>query len=47
MANLLSTDYRKDVHVIEEKTATALLVKQPDGSYRLGDESDITIGESC
>lgn len=47
MANLLSTDYRKDVHVIEEKTATALLVKQPDGSYRLGDESDITIGERC
>ena len=47
MANLLSTDYRQDVHVIEEKTATALLVKQPDGSYRLGDESDITIGERC
>lgn len=36
-----------NVHIIEEKTATALLVRLSDGSYRLGDESDIVIGQPC
>ena len=40
MTNLQNTN---NIRIIEEQTATALLVKQSDGSYRLGDETDITI----
>lgn len=44
MTNLQNTN---NIRIIEEQTATALLVKQSDGTYRLGDETDITIGERC
>lgn len=32
---------------MKEVTATAILVKMSDGTYRLGDETDITIGIPC
>ena len=44
MATLLDA---RNIHIIEEKTAAALLVRLQDGTYRLGDETDIKLGERC
>ena len=42
MAQLLDIN---NIHIIEEKSATAIVVKLPDGHYRLGNERDIVIGK--
>lgn len=41
MSQLLNTN----VHIIEMKQATAIVVKLPDGHYRLGDEQDIMMNK--
>lgn len=42
MAQLLDIN---NIHIIEERRATAIVVKLPDGHYRLGNERDIIIGK--
>lgn len=47
---IMMTDRHKPMRnpnakILEQKTATAVVVKLPNGTYRLGDEKDITIGE--
>lgn len=42
MAQLLNIN---NLHIIEEKNATAIVVKLPNGQYRLGDEKDIIVGK--
>lgn len=42
MAQLLDIN---NIHIIEERSATAIVVKLPDGHYRLGNERDIVIGK--
>lgn len=42
MAQLLDIN---NLHIIEEKNATAIVVKLPNGQYRLGDEKDIVVGK--
>lgn len=42
MSQLLHTN----AHIIELKQATAIVVKLPDGHYRLGNEQDIVMGKS-
>lgn len=34
-----------NIHIIEERRTTAIVVKLPNGQYRLGDEKDIVIGK--
>lgn len=34
-----------NIHIIEERRATTIVVKLPDGHYRLGDERDIVVGK--
>lgn len=34
-----------NIHIIEERRVTAIVVKLPDGHYRLGDERDIVVGK--
>lgn len=42
MAQLLNIN---NLHIIEERNATAIVVKLPNGQYRLGDEKDIIVGK--
>ena len=42
MAQLLNIN---NLHIIEERNATAIVVKLPNGQYRLGDEKDIVVGK--
>ncbi len=42
MAQLLDIN---NLHIIEEKHATAIVVPLPDGHYRLGDEKDIVMNK--
>lgn len=41
MAQLLDIN---NIHIIEERSATAIVVRLPDGQYRLGNERDIVVG---
>lgn len=34
-----------NIHIIEERRTTAIVVKLPDGHYRLGDERDIVVSK--
>ena len=42
MAQLLNIN---NLHIIEERNATAIVVKLSNGQYRLCDEKDIVVGK--